>query len=461
MQDSFLFDGLLELSARLRRQELSCEELVRASIQRTERLEPSLNSYIRFDPESALALSKQRDTELKAGHDRGPFHGIPVSLKDVFDQKDITTTAGARFLSSTRAVEDAEVTRRLIDAGAVIVGKANLNKFAGGESGDNPDYGRMNNPWNPERSPSGSSGGSAAQVAAGMVALSLGSDNGGSIRNPAAVCSVVGLKPTYGRVSTRGMFPRAYSIDHAGILVRRVSDAAAALQLLAGRRDDDTGASERAVPSFAPSDVTSRRWKIGVDRTLVRYGHDDVVQNFAAQLALLSDEGHEVVDVSLPQPEEMRACLYTIFFCEFGATHERWMRSNPEEYVGGTRGALLIPAVDYLKAQRQRTLFQKRAAETMRQVDVLVSPTYPLSHRSHSGLPVLNNRRMTNDDALHYTMPFDLLGYPAMSVPGGFTDDGSPLGLQFVARPFAEPTLFQAAYDYERLAAHVDRHPAI
>ena len=461
MQPRLLFDGILDLGARIRRGELSCEELMRETIRHTERLEPSLNSYIRFVPDEALEASRARDRELASGTDRGPLHGIPASIKDVFDQRGVATTAGARFLSGATAVEDAVVTARLVDAGAVILGKANLNKFAGGESGDNPDYGRMANPWNPDRSPSGSSGGSASQVAAGMVALSLGSDNGGSVRNPAAVCGVVGLKPTHGRISTRGMFPRAYSIDHAGILTRRVADAAIALQILAGRGSDDTVAADRPVSDYTPVEGSTERFRVGIDRALNRYAHEDVTRNFNAQVELLSRSGHEIVEVSLPSPEEMRACLYTIFFCEFGCAHEGWMRSHPREYAGGTRGALLIPAVDYLKAQQQRSLFQRRAAEAMRDVDVFFSPTSPLRHRPQEGLPELQGRRMTNDDALHFTMPFDLLGYPAVSVPGGFADEVSPLGVQFASKPFSERLLLQVAHQYERLAELTGRHPPV
>ncbi|HLE71684.1 MAG TPA: amidase, partial [Vicinamibacteria bacterium] len=233
MSRELLLRPLKELAGLLERREISSEELVRATIERTEAIERDLNSYITFLPEKALDEARARDRERARGEGKGPLHGIPISLKDVFDTAGVPSTAGARFLAGRLPSTDAEVTRRLAHAGSVLMGKSNLNKFAGGESGENPDYGDLKNPWNLEFSPSGSSGGSAAQVATGMAALSMGSDNGGSVRNPASVCGIVGLKPTHGLISTEGMFPRAYSVDHAGTLTRTVEDAAIALEVLA------------------------------------------------------------------------------------------------------------------------------------------------------------------------------------------------------------------------------------
>lgn len=352
-----LLEPLHEIASRLERKELSSEELVRAVIERTEALEPRLNSYITFLPDQALEQARTRDRERARGEVRGPLHGIPISLKDVFDTAGIRTTAGARFLSDRRPSADAEAARRLFEAGAILMGKSNLNKFAGGESGENPDFGDIHNPWNTDYSPSGSSGGSAVQVATGMAALSLGSDNGGSIRNPASVCGIVGLKPTHGRISTEGMFPRAYSVDHAGTLTRSVRDAALVLGLLAGHRPGDGTAARREVPdSLSELDRPTRPirgLRLGVDREMVRVGEEPVLRVFGNVLAKLAEIGFAIVDVSLPRPDEMMPVMYTIFFCEWGVAHERWMHEHPEEYDGGSRAALLIPAADYLKAQQQ------------------------------------------------------------------------------------------------------------
>lgn len=460
--EELLFAPLHELSARLENEEISSEELVRAAIERTERIEPELNSYITFLPERALEQARDRDRERARGEARGPLHGIPVSLKDIFDTKGIATTAGARFLEHETPSEDAEVTRRLTAAGTVLMGKANLNKFAGGESGENPDFGNIQNPWNRSYSPSGSSGGSAAQVAAGLVALSLGSDNGGSVRNPASVCNLVGLKPTYGRISTEGMFPRAYTIDHAGTLTRTVRDAAIVLGVLAGHRPGDTTTARRDVPDYEGAlDGDVRGLKLGVDRRFLRVIEPAVARVFDGVLAKLETIGLEIVDVSLPSPEEMTDAMYLIFLCEWGAAHEPWMRERPEEYRGGSRGALLISAVDYLKAQRERRTFQVRAAEAMEPVDLLVSPTYPLARRAHRTLPVVAGKRLDAMDVLRFTMPYDLLGLPAVSIPGGFADDDAPVGFQLAGRAFDEALVLRVADAYEQATAWHLRHPLL
>jgi aspartyl-tRNA(Asn)/glutamyl-tRNA(Gln) amidotransferase subunit A len=462
-----LLEPLHSIAARLDRKELSSEELVRAVIARTEALEPRLNSYITFLPEQALEQARKRDLARARGDVKGPLHGVPVSLKDVFDTAGIPTTAGARFLSGRKPSADAEAARRLFEAGAVLMGKSNLNKFAGGESGENPDFGDIKNPWNTDYSPSGSSGGSAVQVATGMAALSLGSDNGGSVRNPACVCGIVGLKPTHGRISAEGMFPRAYSVDHAGTLTRTVRDAALVLGVLAGHREGDGTAARRDVPDYlAELDRPSRPirgLRIGVDRELARVGEAPVLRVFGDVLSKLEEIGCSLVDVSLPTPEEMMPVMYTIFFCEWGVAHERWMHEHPEEYDGGSRAALLIPAADYLKAQQQRRVIQRRFAQAMKDndVDLLVSPTYPLARREHRALPIVDGRRFTLDDALRYTMPYDLMGLPAVSIPGGFASDDAPVGFQLAGRAFEEALVLAAAHAYESATPWHERHPSI
>jgi aspartyl-tRNA(Asn)/glutamyl-tRNA(Gln) amidotransferase subunit A len=466
--EAILLEPLHAIAARLDRKELSSEELVRALIARTEALEPRLNSYITFLPERALEEARKRDAERARGEVRGPLHGIPISLKDVFDTAGIPTTAGARFLADRRPTADAEAARRLFAAGAVLMGKSNLNKFAGGESGENPDFGDIKNPWNTDYSPSGSSGGSAAQVATGMAALSLGSDNGGSIRNPASVCGIVGLKPTHGRISTEGMFPRAYSVDHAGTLTRTVRDAAIVLGLLAGNRSGDGTAARREVPDYVSEldrpggdERSIRGLRLGVDREMARVAEAPVLRVFGEVLSKLGEIGFSIVDVSLPSPEEMMPVMYTIFFCEWGVAHERWMHEHPEEYDGGSRAALLIPAADYLKAQQQRALIQRRFAQAMKGVDLLVSPTYPVTRREHRRLPMVGGRRFTLDDALRYTMPYDLMGLPAVSIPGGFAFDDAPVGFQLAGRAFEEALVLRAAHAYEQATPWHERHPSI
>ncbi len=462
MSRELVLKPLHELSSLLQKGEISSEELVRATIERTEALEPELHTYITFLPEQALEQARRCDEERRRGEPRSPLHGVPVSLKDVFATAGIPTSAGAGFLREHVPEGDAEVTRRLREAGTVLMGKANLTRFTEGESGENDDFGHMKNPWNTDFSASGSSGGSAAQVATGLVALSVGSDNGGSIRNPASTCGVVGLKPTHGRISTDGMFPRIYTIDHAGPLTRTVTDAAMALQVLAGHRAGDDTARRREVPDYVASlGEPVGGMTLGIDRGYLRVAERQVLSVFESALAELSKLGCAIEEVSLPGPEEMLAVMYPIFFCEYGAAHEPWLREYPEEYGGGSRAALLVPAVQYLDAQRNRRLLQHRFAEGMKDVDLLVSPTYPIRRRPFGPLPRIGGRRISPNGVLRFTLSFDLMGLPAISIPGGFSDDGSPVGIQLAGRAWEEPRVLQAAHAYEQATGRYRQHPPI
>jgi aspartyl-tRNA(Asn)/glutamyl-tRNA(Gln) amidotransferase subunit A len=386
-----------------------------------------------------------------------------MSLKDLFDTAGIPTSAGARFLKDHTPERDAEVTARLVRSGAVLMGKANMNKFAAGESGDNPDFGRMGNPWNPGFSPGGSSGGSGAQVAAGLAVFSVGSDNGGSIRIPASLCGVVGLKPTHGRISMEGMFPRAYTLDHPGPITRSVRDCAMVLQVLAGHRRGDSTTLPRPVPDYQHSlRIPLRGLRIGVDRDFASLGQPPVLDAFTSALSTLEELGASVEEVRIPPIEGMSALMYTLFFPEWAAAHEPWLREHPEEYgFGGARAALLIPAVDYIKASRRRRQLQVDFARAIKNVDLLASPTYPFYQRPFGNYPPIRGRRPTSDDALRYTMAFDLLGLPAISIPCGFSANGFPVGLQLVGRAFDEAVLLRAAHAYEESTDWHRRRPSI
>jgi len=302
-----------ELGQELAHRRLSCVEIVQATLDRTKRLDKTLNTYITVLADSALADAKTVDAEIAKGRYRGPLHGIPVAIKDHIDTAGVRTTAGAKSRITNVPTTDAAVVRRVKQAGAVIIGKANMNKFADGESGDNPDFGRIRNPWNTQYSPGGSSSGAGAQVAAGLVPLSIGSDNGGSVRIPAALCGVVGLKPTHGRISLEGIFPRLYSLDHPGPLTRSVADCAIALQVLAGHDAEDTTTARRAVPDYA-ADLRSgiKGMAIGVDRKYATVGQPHVLAAFDATIDLLHRLGANIVDVTIPSYAEMLAVGNTI-----------------------------------------------------------------------------------------------------------------------------------------------------
>jgi aspartyl-tRNA(Asn)/glutamyl-tRNA(Gln) amidotransferase subunit A len=465
MRDSDIaYASISELAALLSRREISSEELTGTLIARTEKLEPRLNSYVTFLPEQALAQAKAADREIAAGNYRGVLHGVPVSLKDLFDVAGLPTTGGARFMQDTIVKSDSRVTVRLRDAGSVFMGKSSLNKFAGGESGDNPDFGKIRNPWNTDFSPGGSSGGSAAQLAAGLVALSVGTDNGGSVRMPAALSGIVGLKPTYGRISMEGMFPRAYSLDHAGTLSRTVSDCAIALQILAGHDKGDTTTARKPVPDYSrmlKGDV--RGIRIGIDRTFSSVAQPVVHKAFNAALQKLEELGCIIQEVTLPTVEEFVSIFRKVFRPEWGVAHEPWLRTRPEEYPEGwnARTTLLLPAVEYIKASQQRRLIQIAYAKATRNVDFLATPAYPHDFRPFDKHPDIDGKPSGYSEALRYTRPFNLLGLPAISLPCGFSEAGFPIGLQLVGRAFDESGLLKVSYAYEQASEWHKRRPPL
>ena len=390
MTDDLAFETISTLAPRIRRRDLSSEELVRTVIERTHRLEPTLNSYITFRPDAALERARAVDLEIAQGKYRGPLHGIPFSLKDHFETQGVPTTAGARFLAGNVPKQDAAVARRLKAAGAVLLGKSNMNKFAGGESGDNPDFGKIRNPWNTDYSPGGSSGGAGAQVAAGLVPLSIGSDNGGSIRIPAALCGVVGLKPTFGRISMEGMYPRAYTADHPGPLTRLVEDCAIALQALAGHDRGDTTTIAKPVPDYLASlkkPLTTLR--VGVDHKYASVGEPAVLDRFGAALETLIRLGATLHDVTVPAVDEMTTLGYALM-PDYSSDTQLFL-AHPDEYPAEFRpyamAALLTPAMAYIKAMQKRRLIQVEYARATKSVDVFACPSYPLRRRPFGEYP--------------------------------------------------------------------------
>ncbi len=465
------FQSIRQLATDIQQRRVSCVEVVQAALDRTHALDPTLNSFITLVPEAALAQAKAADAELAQGRYRGPLHGVPIGIKDHIDTAGVRTTAGAKSRLGNIPTTDAAVVRRMKNGGAIMIGKANMNKFADGESGDNPDFGRIKNPWNTAYSPGGSSSGAGAQVAAGLVPLSIGSDNGGSVRIPAALCGVVGLKPTHGRISLEGIFPRLYTLDHPGPLTRTVEDCAIALQALAGHDAGDTTAARRPVPDYTKglrSGIAGMA--IGVDRTYASVGEAAVLAAFEQAVAALRALGARIVNVTIPTPDQCLAVGNTIATCEYAVAAAHLFRDHPDDFdkavppaasAADIKAGSLIPAVDYIRATQQRRVLQLAYARATRAVEVVVAPTYPLARRPFGDYPRENGHQFTADDAVRYTFPFDLLGVPALSVPCGLSPDGAPIGMQFIGRPFDEVTVLRAAYAYEQLAGWHTRHPAI
>ena len=453
----------------LRDGKLSPVELTEAYLGRIERLDPKLNTYIRVLPEQARAAARQAEAEIHGGDWRGPLHGVPLGIKDLFDVAGVPTTMGSIVLRDNVPDADSTVVARLRQAGAVILGKHNLHEFAFGITNENPHYGAVRNPWDTERVPGGSSGGTAAAVAAGLCAAGLGSDTGASIRAPASFCGCVGLKPTYGRVSRAGALPLAWSLDHAGPLARSVADCALVLQAIAGYDPRDTASARQPVPDFSAqlSDGVAGL-RIGVPRDyffdIVEPQVDRGVREAIAQLESL---GARVEEVSLPHVREAQVAGNVIMSSEAAAWHHDWLRERPQEYGADVlqriRGGLLLRATEYLHSQQMRTLIQQDFAHAFSLVDVVAAPSVPIvapvigRTLEPSGPLNVAPRSVAN----RTTVPCNLTGMPAISVPCGSSSDGLPIGLQLMAAAFAEPLLLQVAAAYEGATDWRSRRPTV
>ncbi|HZR98407.1 MAG TPA: amidase [Chloroflexota bacterium] len=458
------------LGERLRRRELSPVEITRVYLDRIAALDPELHAFITVTADQALAEATAAERAIAAGQRRGPLHGVPLAIKDLFYTAGVRTTAGSRILADFVPAEDATVVARLREAGAVPVGKTNMEEFAYGATSLNPHYGACRNPWDPERIAGGSSGGSAAAVAAGLCAAALGSDSGGSIRQPAALCGLVGLKPTYGRVSKHGVVPLSWSQDHVGPMTRTVRDAALLLQALAGPDPRDPASSDAPVSDYLGGiEAGVAGLRVGLPRDFF-FERVDAATEAAVRGAARTLEGlgARVEEVPMPQAAPAFAAGAAILFAEATAYHERWLRTRPADYDPAVRarlevGATLL-ATDYLKAQRARRLLVEQAVRLFDHVDVLLTPTsaVPAPRRDEH---LIRWPDGTEEDVrgatLRFTRVFNLLGLPAVSVPCGETPGGLPLGLQIVGRPFAEAMVLRVARAHELAQPWEARRPPL
>jgi aspartyl-tRNA(Asn)/glutamyl-tRNA(Gln) amidotransferase subunit A len=460
------FASIGELASRLRAGDVSPQDVVEDVLARIERRR-DLNAFITVTADLARAQAEEAAREISAGRYRGPLHGVPVSLKDLIDTRGIRTTCGSRILADHVPSRDATIVERLRQAGAVLVGKTALHEFAYGVTTTNPHFGPTRNPWDLDRIPGGSSGGSGAAVAAGLGAASIGTDTGGSIRIPAALCGVVGLKPTYGRVSRYGVFPLAWTLDHPGPLTRTVEDAALVLQAIAGPDARDPATLGQSVPDFAAAvrqDVAGLR--VGVlDDEYHQEVADDVRRAVEEALQVLRDLGVRADRVRFPRPEEARTAQLVITLAEAASVHERWLRDRPDEYGVQTRDLLrqgqMLTATQYLRALKVRALLVEEVAALFRTYAALVLPTTPIV------APPIGQDTVTVGDRsgdvrgilTRLTRVINLVGLPAISVPCGLGAAGMPVGMQVVGRPMDEVTVLALAAAYERATPWHTRTP--
>jgi aspartyl-tRNA(Asn)/glutamyl-tRNA(Gln) amidotransferase subunit A len=437
------YPTLTELAARLRRREVSSVELAEQALGRIQERDPVLNAFQLVLAEEALAAARQADRELAAGQDRGPLHGIPIAVKDLLAMAGTATAAGSKILAGWRTDFDAAAVERLRQAGAVIVGKTRLSEFAYSGASNNAHYGPTRNPWNLDHDTGGSSSGSAAAVADGMAVAALGSDTGGSVRIPAAFCALVGLKPTFGRISLNGTIPLAWSLDHLGPMTRSVADAAILFQILAGPDPRDSRTRPVPVPDVeAALHGGVEGLRVGVlrdDGSGEPLGTPEALDAWRAGLAALERAGATLVELDVPELSRLRVLNTALIALEAVAFHLPWLRERPDDYGEFARLRLLTsfaygPA-DFVRAQQLRQALRRRCEQIFEQVDLLSTPTAPY------GAPALGDPARNS----WLTAPFNALGWPAITVPVGLTADRLPLGLQIAGRPWDEATVLRAA----------------
>ena len=464
-ENDLSFLTLTEAARALRRKDCSSVELTKACLERIGNLDSKLHCFITLTADLALRRAERAEQELRSGSDRGPLHGIPIALKDLYMTKGIRTTCHSAVLENWAPDYDATTVLKLEKAGAVPLGKLGMHEFAfGGPSIDAP-FPAVRNPWNTAHIPGGSSSGSGAALAAGLCYGALGSDTGGSIRTPSSHCGVVGIKPTYGRVSRYGVVPLSWSLDHAGPMARSVEDCAILLQIIAGYDPNDPASANSPMPDFCSGlrdgikgmrvGVPRANWfeeNLGIDRQTETL--------FDQALRTLEDLGATLVVLDGKPFSLARKANQTILVCEAYAYHEKQFQEAPEKFGSSVRKRMLegafLSAADYITAQRARALLNEQMCANFARVNIIATPSAPRPPEAFATMDPNEQNLRPN-----FTNPFNLTGLPAISVPCGFTEGDLPAGLQIVAQPFEEATAFRAAYAYEQATEWHKRRPAL
>ena len=448
---------LREASNGLARREFSAADLLDATLDRLSQTEPAVHAYVTLMETSARREAEAADDDLRRGHSRGPLHGIPVGVKDLCYTEGVPTQAGSRVLEGFVPDHDATVVKRLKDAGAVIVGKTVTHEFAYGQ-----DVPVTRNAWSTDSDPGGSSAGSGVSVAVGSAFAAIGTDTGGSIRVPASVNGVVGLKPTYGRVSKYGVFPMSPTLDTVGPLARTAEDCALMLSAIAGHDPLDSGSINEPVPDYASSlNDGIKGLRLGVDREYFFYKHvvRDVRAAAEAAIDRLEELGAEIVEVRLPELQFAAPSGFAVLLADTSEWHRRLLRSHGDKYVPATRVMLelgeMVLGAQYVNAQRARAALKDRIRSSfaMHRLDGLVGPTLPTTTMPVEQLSVdLSGEGETALSAfLHHCFVGNVVGIPALSFPCGFSSSRLPVGFQVYGRPFQEATLFRVAHAYEQV----------
>ncbi len=470
--DDLLELTITELAPKIRAKEVSPVEVTEAALARADRLQPKLNSFITLLHDQAMNAAKEQEAALARGEYLGPLQGIPIGIKDNLATAGIRTTDGSPVLADNIPDEDAYVVSRLKAAGAIILGKENLEEFAAGATSNNPHYGPVHNPWGLDHIPGGSSGGGGANVAAGITFASLGTDLGGSVRLPATFCGVVGLKQTFGRVSQRGLLVTSFNGDHIGPMTRSVKDSALVLQAIAGYDPLDPSTVPVPVPDYLEKvEQGLSGLKIGIPSNYFFELVDSEVEAAVRKaISALEELGVEMKEVSLPSMKYAGA-LRAASMADGLVTHEPYIREHREKYgpdvLYRTLAGQFVLGRDYSKALKVQRIIKEEQARVLQEVDFLVTPTAPVAapriDATHLTLQGERYRVRGPGSGVisRCTSPMNATGLPAISVPCGFNQLGLPIGVQFVGRPFDEGLLFRVAQGYERVSPSLGRSPAV
>ena len=460
--------NLTELSKLLATRELSSSETVKATLARLERLDGKLNAFITVAGEQAIAEAKKADDEIAAGRYRGPLHGVPVTIKDLFETAGMRTTAGSKILAEWVPETDSAVVERLRAAGAIIIGKTNLDEFGHGGTSTLSHFGPVHNPWNIEHVAGGSSGGSAAAVAAGIGPLSYGTETGSSVRRPASYCGIVGYKPTFGIISRQGSFRGAWSQDHVGLFARSIRDITLGLDPVAGFDARDPASVYQDTAGYTVRlDANVKQLKIGVLRRFLEGVNDEVSQAFDTAVKVFAAAGWEIIDLDVPEVSYAAMTSMMTSSAESAAINRRWFRERHQDFVPhvsrGIAVGMTITASEYLTVQRARQRIREALQRAYEKVEIIAAPTTarvaPLISAGVKG---------NGDDTRHAGYNHSnllrfpsMLGLPGCSLPCGLNTAGLPIGIQLIGRWFADQVVLNAAFGFQRATDWHTRRPAL
>lgn len=442
-----------ELAPFIHSKQLSPVELTTHLLRRIDTLDPAIHSYITPTRELALHQAREAEADIMHGRYKGPLHGIPIGIKDNTSTKGIRTTMGSKLFVDFIPDNNATIVEKLLDAGGITLGKLNMQEIGQGSTGTNWNFGTTRNPWNLRFMPGGSSSGGGAALAAGLATLATGTDSYGSIRLPAAMCGIYGLKPTYGVVSVHGIAPSAWSLDHAGPMARSVSDLAIMMDALAGYDANDPASLQASIPDYTEAlNKDMKGLKIGIPSYFLKGLDTKVEKLFNNAITTLKSLGAEIKEIEIPELDMSTFSAYSIVSGEAAAFHNEWLQTYPAYYAADSRILLMSGALSntpqYIKAQQARRKMIEAFHQAFKDVDVLLGPTIPLTTPAFAADWVTQNLNVMRR-CIPFTSPANLTGAPSLSVPMGIDSRGIPVGMQFIGNHLSDKQLLQAGYAWE------------